>query len=162
MIFDTKNSLWKPAFGTFWQTFSIWIHKVLCFFWEWWFLTIDFAIIPYCLSLIFFWFRIASGDWKGFLRIWTIKDLLQETEQHLLSSYRKKKSKIEAQAQTALDMGLKAKFSSEIKIEPMEFVEHRSTYSHRNHITMAILDAFRVITCSRDQTVLIQDFSKMI
>ena len=124
------------------------------FLWKCWFLTIDFANIP-C-------FRIASGDWKGFLRIWTIKDLLQETEQHLLSSYRKKKSKIEAQAQTALDMGLKAKFSSEIKIEPMEFVEHRSTYSHRNHITMAILDAFRVITCSRDQTVLIQDFSKMI
>ena len=111
---------------------------------------------------IFSCFRIASGDWKGFLRIWTIKDLLQETEKHLLSSYRKKKSKIEAQAQTALDVGLKAKFSSEIKIEPMEFVEHRSTYSHRNHITMAILDAFRVITCSRDQTVLIQDFSKMI
>ena len=76
----------------------------------------------------------------GFLRIWTIKDLLQETEHYLLSAYRKKKS----------------------KLEPMEFVEHRSTYSHRNHITMTILDAFRVITCSRDQTVLIQDFSKMI
>jgi hypothetical protein len=98
----------------------------------------------------------------GFLRIWTIKDLLQETEHYLLSAYRKKKSKIEEQVQAALDVGLKAKFSSEIEIKPMEFVEHRSTYSHRNHITMAILDAFRVITCSRDQTVLIQDFLKMI
>ena len=85
-------------------------------------------------------FRIASADFTGFLRIWKIQDLLQETEKHLMSAVRKKKQ----------------------RVEPLDFVEHRSTYSHRHHITMVRLDAFRVITCSRDQTVLIQDMWKKI
>ena len=85
-------------------------------------------------------FRIASADFTGFLRIWRIQDILREVENHLLKALRKEKK----------------------RIDPVDFVEHRSTYSHRHHITMIHLDAFRVITCSRDQSVLIQDFWQQI
>ena len=67
------------------------------------------------LFLRFYTIRIASADFMGFLRIWRIEDLLTETEQHLLKAHRKGKT----------------------RIETYEFVLHRSTYSHRHHITMA-------------------------
>jgi WD40 repeat protein len=79
-------------------------------------------------------FRIASTDFGGFLRIWPVEELLSEAQQHLL------------------------KYSASKRFAPLVFLPHRSLFPHRHHITTVYIDAFRVVSGSRDRTVVLQDF----
>ncbi len=87
-------------------------------------------------------FRIASADFGGFIKIWCIEDLLKESQDNVVKFSRSNK---EAS-----------------RFEALDFVVHRSLFTHKNHITAVHVDAFRVVSGSRDKTVVVQDFLRPV
>ena len=78
--------------------------------------------------------KIISGDYGGFIKIWEISDILEQVNSHLITSLKKKSYK------------------------PLEFLEYRSQYPHRNHVTCIRCNQAKIISGSRDKTIVINDF----
>ena len=78
--------------------------------------------------------RIISGDYGGFIKIWEIADILEQVNPHMIKSLKKGSYK------------------------PLEFLEYRSQYPHRNHVTCLKSNQTKIISGSRDKTIVINDF----
>ena len=78
--------------------------------------------------------KIISGDFGGFVKIWELTEILKQVNAHLIHSLKKGSYK------------------------PLEFLEYRSQYPHRNHVTCLQCDQTKIISGSRDKSVVINDY----
>ena len=78
--------------------------------------------------------KIISGDFGGFIKIWELAEIIKQVNAHLLHSLKKGSYK------------------------PLEFLEYRSQYPHRNHVTCLQCDQTKIISGSRDKSIVINDY----
>ena len=78
--------------------------------------------------------KIISGDFGGFVKIWEVPEILKQVNVHLLKSLKKGSYK------------------------PLEYLEYRSQLPHRNHVTCLQCDQRKIISGSRDKTIVINDY----
>ena len=78
--------------------------------------------------------KIISGDFGGFVKIWEMTDILKQVNLHMIK---------------ALEKGSYA---------PLEYLEYRSQYPHRSHVTCLQCDQTKIVSGSRDKTVVVNDY----
>ena len=78
--------------------------------------------------------KIISGDFKGFIKIWEMADILKQVNAHLILSLKKG------------------------SYVPLEFIEYRSQYPHRGHVTCLQCNQTKIISGSRDKSIVINDY----
>ena len=78
--------------------------------------------------------KIISGDFGGFVKIWELTDILKQANAHMIKALQKGSYK------------------------PLEYLEYRSLYPHRSHVTCLQCDQTKIVSGSRDKSVVINDY----
>ena len=96
-------------------------------------------------------FRLASADYSGFVRVWKISDILQ--------AFKGETERLLRQQEGSRRRG-RGGGQEKTKIVPDLFVHHRSLYTHRGAVTAVRLDSFALASVSRDRSACLWNFAE--